>query len=114
MILLFGNIVDAWVIKTEISEMKLSIGAVGVRLFVPMWINMSCGCSSFGLISSCKTVRTCVIVGDLLKCKILSWREKSMFHCCPRALSIGSLSRSRFLIVLSSAGWQPIHLSHLK
>ena len=28
-----------------------------------------------------------------------------MFHCCPRALSIGSLSRSRFLIVLSSAGW---------
>ena len=27
-----------------------------------------------------------------------------MFHCCPRALSIGSLSRSRFLIVLSSAG----------
>ena len=69
MILLFGNIVDAWVIKTEISEMKLSIGAVGVRLFVPMWINMSCGCSSFGLISSCKTVRTCVIVGDLLKVK---------------------------------------------
>ena len=27
-----------------------------------------------------------------------------MFHCCPRALSIGSLSRSRFLIVLSLAG----------
>ena len=26
------------------------------------------------------------------------------FHYCPRALSMGSLSRSRFLIVLSSAG----------
>ena len=33
MILLFGNIVDAWVIKTEISEMKSSIGVVGVRLY---------------------------------------------------------------------------------
>ena len=42
MILLFGNIVDAWVIKTEISEMKSSVGVVGVRLFVPLWINMSC------------------------------------------------------------------------
>ena len=46
MILLFGNIVDAWIIRTEISEMKLSTGAVGVRLFVPLWINMSCGCSN--------------------------------------------------------------------
>ena len=44
MILLFGNIVDACVIKTETSEMKSSIGAVSVRLFVPLWINMSCGC----------------------------------------------------------------------
>ena len=31
------------------------------------------------------------------------------FHYCLRTLSIGSLSRSRFLIVLSSVGWQPIH-----
>ena len=44
MILLFGNIVDVCVIKTETSEMKSSIGVVSVRLFVPLWINMSCGC----------------------------------------------------------------------
>ena len=48
--------------------------------------------------------------GDVLTTNV----SVSMFHCCLRALSIGSLSRSRFLIVLSSAGWQPIHLCHLK
>ena len=44
MILLFGNIMDACVIKTETSGMTSSIGVVSVRLFVPLWINMSRGC----------------------------------------------------------------------
>ena len=70
MILLFGNIVDACVIKTEISEMKSSIGVVSVRSLVPLFINMSCGCPDSWLISSqCKIVPTCVIVGDLQKVK---------------------------------------------
>ena len=44
MTLLFGNIVAACVIKTEISEMKSSIGVVVVRSFVPLWMD-KCGCS---------------------------------------------------------------------
>ena len=36
MILLLENFVDASVTKAEMSEMKVSIGVVGVRLFVPV------------------------------------------------------------------------------
>ena len=45
MILLLENFVDASVTKAEMSEMKVSIGVVGVRLFVPVWITINSGCS---------------------------------------------------------------------
>ena len=45
MTLFYGNIVDACLIKMEISEMKLSIGVVVVRSFVPLWMTIRCGCS---------------------------------------------------------------------
>ena len=57
-----GNLVDVSVRKAEISETRSSIWLVGVRSFVPVWVNITFGCSWRLFYKVCLP---CSIVGHL-------------------------------------------------